>query len=242
VSGSSHAVTKAGRYVTHSRFVQEMTLVSTRVLQMAVAVDCQLDATASRQVLMSSRKLYGGAGVLTSPSSQATRRAVFVTDCSDKATFSNKGRIWGSILVGLSASLMNKVRSSQALCSGRLLYVEIGDVHCLFIYGVLGASSSADKQAMAHDLALAVKTITASLPPDARILVAGDLNAVHNPHDRGSQRLHAYDTAPYSLPPMLHRMGLVDVHRELQLKSHGEQHFSFFSKSQETMSRIDQLW
>lgn len=232
-----------------------MRLVAAGVVDIHVAVDAHLEHTACQLVSRSAPGLYNGAHVFAGPSSKATGRAVFKVDRTGNTSYQNRGGIWGSILVGISPRLVDQVKTCRALCSGRLVYILIGDVHCFFIYGVSGASSSPQKRMLANDVLEAFNAIHDLLPRDALVMVMGDMNAVVSPQDRSSGKLNSYDEAAYAIPLALQRKNFTDLHRFLHLDKNNdgevgaqaaptsEGHYTFHSFSpQGAKSRIDQLW
>jgi exonuclease III len=179
-----------------------------------------------------------------------------VDDLGNPISFKNSSRVWGSILVGIAPKFVPLLKESRPLCSGRLLYILLADVHILVVYAVAGASKSCATQILAMDVLQAMTTIINSLPSDAKVMVAGDFNAVAHRRDRASACLHQYDTAAYSIPQALSRLGYVDVHDALHphrpdpTRLEGELppgvgHWSFISSKDDEharMSRIDAMW
>ncbi|KAJ1466262.1 hypothetical protein T484DRAFT_1988407, partial [Baffinella frigidus] len=162
----------------------------------------------------------------------------------------------GGIVALITKEMADKYKPTSAhYCSGRILHLQIGQLHILAVYGVSAPTSQPQRQLQRevhdqlHELIRPLQhtqqnQINAGTTP-IRIMLVGDINSASNPSlDRSSKKATGYDKSPHAITALLTSLGFIDMHRKRHPQS---EHYSFYRTNKHdvekpTTSRIDGIY
>ena len=192
------------------------TLVNSGVLDVAFLVNAHCSVGDVRQCWKYSHASEGRASKVHGAPTTARATQHLFEDNNDARPTTSAIRP-GGILAISHPTFAKGIRRSSHSCSGRLLVIQHEHMTYIAVYGIASASSSPGRITAVIQLAAAAREVVLSArSTNTPVMVLGDLNAVLAPIDRLGGGLHSYDRKDaYSLPRVLTRLGLVDLHGQI---------------------------